>query len=157
MPTENKPAEPSFDLNMPDGGRDYIANLFKTVLKRHDYRQYINERLAGDFACTLAQHFEDIKTREQALQLRLNAADEALDKAGDDFSLLSLEAGQRMDLLVGLLRECLDCVRNGEDFDLPVTTMARIDAALKPAVGERDHQIPGTSGMRLNMLANQGE
>lgn len=30
-------------------------------------------------------------------------------------------------------------------------------AALKPAEAERDHQIPGTSGMRLNMLANQGE
>ena len=148
---------PKFDLNTPDGGRGYIAHLFKTVLKRHDYRQYIAERLAGDFACTLAQHFERITAERDALQLRLNAADEALDKAGDDFSLLSLDAGRRMDLLEGLLRECLDCVRNGEDFDLPVTTMARIDAALKPAEGERHHQIPGTSGMRLNMLANQGE
>ena len=152
MPTEN-----SFDLNTPDGGRGYIANLFKTVLKRHDYRQYIAERLAGDFACTLAQHFEDVKAREQALQLRLNAADQALDDADDSFSLLSLEAGWRMDLLEGLLRECLDCVRNGEDFDLPVTTMTRIDVALNPTAGERNHEIPGTSGLRLNMLANQGE
>ncbi|WP_223466177.1 hypothetical protein [Pseudomonas sp. GL-RE-26] len=79
MPTENKPAEPGFDLNTPDGGRSYIAHLFKTVLKRHDYRQYISERLAGDFACTLAQHFEDVKAREQALQLRLNAADQRID------------------------------------------------------------------------------
>jgi hypothetical protein len=60
MPIENKPVEPGFDLNTPDGGRGYIDNLFKTVLKRHDYRQYINEPLAGDFACTLAQHFERI-------------------------------------------------------------------------------------------------
>ncbi|MGW8461224.1 hypothetical protein [Pseudomonas sp. CLCA07] len=80
MPTENKPAEPGFDLNTPDGGRGYIANLFKTVLNRHDYRQYINERLAGDFACTLAQHFEDVKAREQALQLRLNAAHQRIDE-----------------------------------------------------------------------------
>ena len=79
MPTENKIAPPEFNLNTPDGGRAYIANLFKVVLKRHDYRQYINERLAGDFACTLAQHFENIKAREQALQLRLNAADQRND------------------------------------------------------------------------------
>jgi hypothetical protein len=93
--------------------------LFKTVLKRHDYRQYINERLAGDFACTLAQHFEDVKAREQALQLRLNAADE------------------RADLLEVALRAAMDATAKSQT--------------------ERDHQIPGTSGMRLNTLANQGE
>ncbi|MEB0226306.1 hypothetical protein [Pseudomonas sp. 10S4] len=80
MPTENKSVEPNFDLNTPDGGRGYIDNLFKTVLKRHDYRQYINERLAGDFACTLAQHLESVKAREQALQLQLNAADQRIDE-----------------------------------------------------------------------------
>ena len=37
MPTESKPAEPSFDLNTPDGARGYIDNLLKTVLKRHDF------------------------------------------------------------------------------------------------------------------------
>lgn len=85
MPTENKPADPGFDLNAPDGGRGYIAHLFKTALKRHDYHQYINERLAGDFACTLAQHFEEIKAREEALQLRVNAADQRIDDfAGGD-------------------------------------------------------------------------
>ena len=77
MPTEN-----SFDLNTPDGGRGYIANLFKTVLKRHDYRQYIAERLAGDFACTLAQHFERITAERDALQLRLNVADQLNDDNG---------------------------------------------------------------------------
>lgn len=80
MPTENQPVDPVFDLSTPDGGRDYIAYLFKTVLKRHDYRQYIKERLAGDFACTMAQHLEDCKAREDALQLRLNAADQRIDE-----------------------------------------------------------------------------
>lgn len=79
MPTESKLAAPEFDLIDADGGRGYIAHLFKTVLRRHDYRQYITERLAGDFACTLAQHFEDIKAREMALQQRLTAADERAD------------------------------------------------------------------------------
>ena len=69
----------NFNLNDADGGRAYIGHLFQTVLKRHDYRQYIAERLAGDFACTLAQHFEDIKAREAALQQRLTAADEQAD------------------------------------------------------------------------------
>lgn len=80
MPTENNPADPGFSLNTPDGGRGYIVHLFKTVLKRHDYRHYINERLAGDFACTLAQHLEECKAREQALQQRLNAADQRIDE-----------------------------------------------------------------------------
>ena len=79
MPTESKLAAPEFDLSDADGGRGYIAHLFKTVLRRHDYRQYITERLAGDFACTLAQHFEDIKAREMALQQRLTAADQEID------------------------------------------------------------------------------
>jgi hypothetical protein len=88
MPTEN-----SFDLNTPDGGRGYIANLFKTVLKRHDYRQYINERLAGDFACTLAQHFERITAERDALQLSLNAADQRIDELERDKGRLdALEA-----------------------------------------------------------------
>lgn len=79
MPTENKQAESGFDMNTPDGGRGYIANLFKAVLKRHDYRQYIAERLAGDFACALAQHIERITAERDALQLRLNAADQRID------------------------------------------------------------------------------
>ncbi len=84
MPTEKKLPEPSFDLNTPDGGRGYIAHFFKTILKRHDYRQYIDERLAGDFACTLAQHLEATKKREQALQQRLNAADQRIDELEQD-------------------------------------------------------------------------
>jgi hypothetical protein len=117
MPTENKPADPGFDLNTPDGGRGYIAHLFKTVLKRHDYRQYIAERLAGDFACTLAQHFEDVKAREQALQLRLNAQDERVD-------LLE-------NVLAGLLFEFDDGVHGGQESPVPALDLARtlIDAA----------------------------
>jgi len=84
MPTENKSVDPSFDLNTPDGGRGYIANLFRTVLKRHDYRQYIAERLAGDFACTLAQHFERITAERDGLQLSLNTADQRIDELERD-------------------------------------------------------------------------
>ena len=80
MPTENNPVEHSFDLSTPDGGRGYIANLFKTVLKRHDYRQYIAVRLAGDFACTLAEYLKRITAERDALQLRLNAADQRIDE-----------------------------------------------------------------------------
>jgi chromosome segregation ATPase len=41
-------------------------------------------------------------------------------------------AEQRNAELEALLQECVNTVRFGEDFDLPVTTMARIDSALKP-------------------------
>ncbi|WP_460318092.1 hypothetical protein [Pseudomonas ogarae] len=84
MPTENMLAKPSCDRNKPPAGREYIAKLFETALKRQDYRQYIKECLAGDFACTLAQHFEAIEARESALQQRLNAADQRNDELARD-------------------------------------------------------------------------
>jgi hypothetical protein len=118
MPTENKPAESGFDLSTPDGGRGYIAHLFKTELRRHDYRQYIAERLAGDFACTLAQHFEDVKAQEQALQLRLSAAD------------------QRIDELSGLMQALID-----NPFRFTKTYRTRIEAALSPKPEDAIHDF----------------
>lgn len=71
---------PRLEFKTPDTGRAYIAKLFETVLRRHDYRQYITERLAGDFACTLAQHLEERTAREHALQQRLTTADQRIDE-----------------------------------------------------------------------------
>jgi hypothetical protein len=187
MPTENNPTDPGFDLNTPDGGRGYIANLFKTVLKRHDYRQYISERLAGDFACTLAQHFELITVERDALQLRLNAADQRIDELERDKARLDAIEANCWDVRY-------DSSQNGDAGDSSISIeivghwmdkptervvgenynenlRAAIDQAMTaPAYPparpeypeldefvERDHQLPGTSGMRLNMLANQGE
>lgn len=48
----------------------------------------------------------------------------------DDLQQRLAGAERRNATLETLLKECGDCVRNGEDFDLPVTTMARIDAIL---------------------------
>jgi hypothetical protein len=98
MPAENQQAVPKLEFNTPDAGRTYIDKLFETVLRRHDYRQYINERLAGDFACTLAQHFEDLKAREQALQLRLNAADQRNDELARDKARLDALASNFWDV-----------------------------------------------------------
>lgn len=61
-----------------------------------------------------------------------------------------IAADERADLLEGLLREA---IRIPYANDL----VGRIEGALSLAEGERNHEIPGTSGMRLNMLANQGE
>ena len=133
MPTESKIAAPEFNLSDADGGRGYIAHLFKTVLRRHDYRQYITERLAGDFACTLAQHFEDIKAREMALQQRLTAADERADVLEGLLrrSMLAMsriyEAGR--DFIVGSGSDC-DSVELMMEND---PTACEIRAALKPA------------------------
>ena len=114
MPTENKPVEPGFDLNTPDGGRGYIDNLFKTVLKRHDYRQYIAERLAGDFACTLAQHFERITAERDALQLRLNAADQLADDIQEEREKL-IAYGRSL----GLEEASTACTRMAHDAYFP--------------------------------------
>jgi hypothetical protein len=130
MPTENKPAEPGFDLNTPDDGRGYIAHLFKTVLKRHDYRQYISDRLAGDFACTLAQYFEDLKAREQAMQLRLNAADQRIDELtgphqdGDEQALIA----QHQWFVAGEFEELID---NASDFQDKAYALGRARGLLE--------------------------
>jgi len=80
MPTENKSVEPSFDLNTSEGGRGFVANLFVTVLRRHDFTTYIKERLAADFACTLSKFIACAQAREAELQQRLNAADQRIDE-----------------------------------------------------------------------------
>lgn len=41
-------------FNTSKGGRGYVADFFKNELQRHDFTTYINERLAADFACALA-------------------------------------------------------------------------------------------------------
>lgn len=96
-----------------------------------------------------AEDFDRVTAERDALQQRLTAADEALNKADDDFSLMSLEAGQRMDLLeldaaryrwlrardlnsiheggVFAGRTPQNIVLNGEHLD------QAIDAALNPA------------------------
>lgn len=48
------------NLKTSEGGRGYIADYFKTQLKRHDFTRYIQERLAADFACVLSQHLESV-------------------------------------------------------------------------------------------------
>lgn len=50
-----------FDLSTSEGGRGYIADLFRSQLKRHDFTAYINERLAADFACALSRYLKPIR------------------------------------------------------------------------------------------------
>ena len=148
MPIENYSAEPEFDLSTPAGGRGYVAKLYETVLRRHDYRQYISERLAGDFACTLAQHFEEIKAREAALQLLLNERDEqvhsleqrrqaeqqacqAAERNAARYLWLrdrNLETIHQGGVFAGITPE--NMVLNGVDLDAAVD--AAIEAALNP-------------------------
>jgi hypothetical protein len=131
---------PKFDLSTSEGGRGYIAHLFKTALKRHDFTAYITERLAADFACALARHFEGIKAREAALQQRLTAADERADVLETESKRLDLMVSHsdysydadrmqfkaRIDVLEGLLN-----LAQGHIGDASLSR--DIDAALKPA------------------------
>ncbi|WP_259696288.1 hypothetical protein [Pseudomonas brassicacearum] len=83
----------------------------------------------------LGETFERMKAERDALQLRLNTAD------------------QRIDELTELLRGLCD-----NPFRFTDSYRKRMADALNPKPdGERSHEIPGTLGMRLNMLANQGE
>lgn len=150
MPTENKKAEPSFDLNTPDGGRGYIDHLFKTVLKRHDYRQYIAERLAGDFACTLAQHFERITAERDALQLRLNAADQRIDDfAGGDCEWSQDEDSGIWNSDCGSAWSCHDDgpAENGMNFCHCCGKNLVVEVA-EPEKDDEWHMIPCSQGHR---------
>ena len=114
-------ATPKFDLKTSEGGRGFIANLFVTVLRRHDFTAYIIERLAADFACALSQFIARGQTREFELQQRLTAADERADG---------------LEVVVG---EVLDAVgREPLDLDAVLRSRARMRAALKPVEGGGD-------------------
>ena len=96
-------------------------------VKRHRLRG-----AAGDFDNATERSLA-AERREQALQLRLSAAEQRIDDGvGRDWSA---------DLL-----------------DYSRTPMSA--AEFKPTesvAAERNHQIPGTSGIRLNILASKGD
>ncbi|UIY60039.1 hypothetical protein [Burkholderia cepacia] len=57
-----------YDLNTSTGGRGYIAEFFAKRVRNHHYRRYIEERLAADFACALAQYLRDREAASQPAQ-----------------------------------------------------------------------------------------
>lgn len=44
------------DISSSNGGREYIAEYFSKAIGRHDFSDYIQNTLAADFACVLANH-----------------------------------------------------------------------------------------------------
>lgn len=54
-----------YDLSTSAGGRGYIAEFFAKRLRNHHYRRYIEERLAADFACTLARYLSEHDTAQK--------------------------------------------------------------------------------------------
>lgn len=163
-------------------------------VKRYRFKGAAGEYVyAGDFdnatRCFLdaAERSLAAERREQALQLRLNAADQRIDELErDKVRLDALEAncwdvrydssqnGDAGDssISIEIIGHWMDKPTErvvGENYN--ENLRAAIDQAMTaPAYPparpeypeldefiERDHQLPGTSGMRLNMLANQGE
>ncbi|MGN8190318.1 hypothetical protein ACTJLD_30475 [Burkholderia sp. 22088] len=56
------------DLNTSEGGRGYVAEFFVKRLRNRHYGRYIEERLAADFACALAQYLRDRDVAPQPAQ-----------------------------------------------------------------------------------------
>ena len=67
-----------------ESGRKYVADFFINTLRRHDFTRYINEKLAADFACTLAVALHGLRTAPpaQVPDARLVEALEAVVEAG---------------------------------------------------------------------------
>jgi hypothetical protein len=96
----------------------------------------------------MAYDFDRVTAERNALQLRLNAAD------------------QRIDELISAVRS-INRSKHHEVFvpgdDEPQYRQRKewvnwvLSLCDEASASERCHEIPGTSGMRLNMLANQGE
>lgn len=142
-----------FDLKTSEGGRGFIANLFVTVLRRHDFTAYIKERLAADFACALSQFIACAQARESELQKRLTAADERADvqqqrltelqrQLGERWSEISAyqdtveKQSERADVLEGWLRRW-----STEAGGIFCALKYETDAALKPADGGGDEAL----------------
>jgi len=126
-----------FDLNTSAGGRGFIANLFVTVLRRHDFTTYIKERLAADFACTLSKFvacaqareadlhsdFDRVTAERDALQLRLNAADQRND-----------ELESQLTYAVDVLNEVVKVSAMYEKpFEIATLAIGELSASAEPA------------------------
>ncbi|MFJ3685609.1 hypothetical protein [Pseudomonas sp. NPDC090208] len=99
-----EPAQPAgaitgFDLTTSDGGRGFVAELFKNHLRRHDFTRYINQTLAADFACALAGWLEPIVNAAVPQTEAAQSADERM-KAAGMFTVAELLSGTPLDGLV---------------------------------------------------------
>jgi hypothetical protein len=87
-----------FDLRTSEGGRGYIAHLFETQLKRHDFRTYIKERLAADFACALSEFIATMQPHGQHIdtvaKFKFDTLVEHSKRQERDIALLRAELNQ---------------------------------------------------------------
>lgn len=65
------------DLSVTEEARTFLARVFRERLDRRDYSQYIDQDLAGDFACALAAYIAPV----------IKAADEAKEVVPAPFQL----------------------------------------------------------------------
>jgi len=93
-------------------------------------------------------HVTRLQAERDALQLRLNAADQRIDELVS--AVRSINRGRRHEVFV-----------LGDDEPQYRQRKEWVDWVLslcdEASASEHCHEIPGTSGIRLNMLANQGE
>ena len=131
-----------YGIMQPDGAPHYSelcvsgeASDLESEVESMNEGEGAGYRVVGLYTHQDDDEINRLRAERDALQLRLNAADQRLDSAED------------------LLRRS-HAVVDGTGW----TDLERdIASFLKPAAAERDEQIPGTSGIRLNMLAKQGE
>ncbi len=60
------------DLHTSEGARAYVAEYFATQIGRHDFKRYIANTLAADFACALAQHLSKLRAPVADIRHELN-------------------------------------------------------------------------------------
>ena len=77
------------------GRRAYIAGFFATQLRRHDFQRYIEERLAADFACALAQYLSERDTSPSAPAVDAAASGQKLKDRHEEIMALAIDTLNR--------------------------------------------------------------
>jgi len=119
--------ETEFDDAQYVGVEDYDAKCHAAEVYFGSWKRTEEERDTAQ--SELAALREELALAKDTAASWKSSADGLAEEARDiDKSLTAAE--QRNAGLIELLQECVNVVRFGEDFDLPVTTMDRIDEAL---------------------------
>lgn len=107
--TTNTPAPAqeaaAHDLHTSEGARAYVAEFFATQIGRHDFKRYITNTLAADFACALAQHLSKLRAPVADIRHELNqlgmTAHTALHQDARDMRNIMEDLAERLLALAG--------------------------------------------------------
>lgn len=118
-------------LQDTDDARYYLATYFSSSIGRHDFKDYILNKLAGDYACVFAAKLADLEeklhNKREALEYRSYRADE-------DIRLINSALG----LADATFDNCVDAIK-----ELKAAPSPRLRIAAKALLDDVKSRHPG--------------